>query len=122
EHPDTFAILSTDGDSDRPFVIDENGVFHRGDELGAVVAEWLGTDFAAYPISSNDAVDQFLSSLGTPYQHTKIGSPYVIAAMRDSSASHAVGWEVNGGFLLGSTIPTANGSLEPLPTRDAALP
>lgn len=122
ENPGVFAIISTDGDSDRPFVIDENGIFHRGDELGAVVAEWLGTDFAAYPISTNDAVDQFLASLGTPYQHTKIGSPYVIAAMRDAKAEHAVGWEVNGGFLLGNAIPTANGSLEPLPTRDAALP
>lgn len=122
EHPDIFAIISTDGDSDRPFVIDENGIFHRGDELGAIVAEWLGTDFAAYPISSSDAVDQFLTSLGTPYEHTKIGSPYVIAAMRDAKAERAVGWEVNGGFLLGNTIPTANGALEPLPTRDAALP
>lgn len=122
EHPGLFAIISTDGDSDRPFVIDENGIFHRGDELGAVVAEWLGTDFAAYPISSNDAVDQFLTSLGTPYKHTKIGSPYVIAAMQDAEAKHPVGWEVNGGFLLGAPIPTSHGSLQALPTRDAALP
>jgi phosphomannomutase len=32
EHPGLFAIVSTDGDSDRPFVVDEHGVFHRGDE------------------------------------------------------------------------------------------
>jgi len=43
-YPDNFAIVSTDGDSDRPFVVDETGKFHRGDLLGAVVAEHLGAD------------------------------------------------------------------------------
>jgi phosphomannomutase len=122
EYSDAFAIVSTDGDSDRPFVIDERGVFHRGDELGAIVAEWLKADFAAYPISSSDAVDQFLTLLGTPFTHTKIGSPYVIQAMRQAHTARVVGWEVNGGFLLGTAITTTEGTLEPLPTRDAALP
>ena len=122
ENEGCFAIVSTDGDSDRPFVIDESGIFHRGDELGAVVAEWLGANFAVYPISSNDAVDKFLSMMGTPYQHTKIGSPYVIEAMRASTADRIAGWEVNGGFLLGTAITTNQGTLEPLQTRDSILP
>ena len=122
EHSDAFAIVSTDGDSDRPFVIDENGIFHRGDELGAVVAKWLGVDFAALPISSSDAVDKFLTTNNIPWEHTRIGSPYVISAMASHDVKCAVGWEVNGGFLLGSDINTPNGYLKALPTRDAVLP
>jgi len=122
EHPGLYAIVSTDGDSDRPFVIDENGDFHRGDELGAIVTDWIKPDFAAYSISSNDAVDTYLEQQNIPYVHTKIGSPYIITAMQESGAARAIGWEVNGGYLLGTRVDTANGSLEPLPTRDAVLP
>lgn len=122
ENPGLFAIVSTDGDSDRPFVIDENGIFHRGDELGAIVAKWLGIECAIYPISSSDAIDQFLTSVSTPYYHTKIGSPYVIDAMHAVETDSVAGWEVNGGFLLGTTIATTQGTLDPLETRDAVLP
>lgn len=122
ENTGLFAVVSTDGDSDRPFVIDENGDFHRGDELGALVATWLKADFAAYPISTNDAIDTFMENNKIPFEHTRIGSPYVIVAMQKSGAVDAVGWEVNGGFLLGTEVATSKGVLAPLPTRDAFLP
>ncbi len=60
ENPDAFAIISTDGDSDRPFMIDEQGIFHRGDETGALVAHWIKPDFAAIGVSSNDAIDRYM--------------------------------------------------------------
>jgi phosphomannomutase len=125
EHPDAFAIVSTDGDSDRPFMVDETGQFHRGDVLGAIVAEWLQATFAAYPISSSDALDTYLAGLALPYEHTKIGSPYVIEAMQKAEAAgqqRVVGWEVNGGFLLGTAIQVTGMELPALPTRDAFLP
>jgi len=122
--PDAFAIVSTDGDSDRPFVIDETGIFHRGDVLGCVVMEFLGAKFAATPISSNDAVDTFADYKGIEMVHTKIGSPFVIVAMdkEGPESKPIVGWEVNGGFLTGSEIIVDNRTLSPLPTRDAILP
>lgn len=125
KYPDAFAIVSTDGDSDRPFVIDENGEFHRGDVLGYIVAKELGTDFAALPVSSSDAVDTSLNLDNTPWVHTKIGSPYVIEAMQTAIADGStapVGWEVNGGFLTGADIIYGEGTLRELPTRDAFLP
>ncbi|MBP9667431.1 phosphomannomutase [Candidatus Saccharibacteria bacterium] len=125
KYPDAFAIVSTDGDSDRPFVVDENGLFHRGDELGVIVAEALHADFCAYPISTNDAVDTRLEHKNIPYQHTKIGSTHVIVAMqraRESGHTNVVGWEANGGFLTESDINIENRTLERLPTRDAFLP
>lgn len=125
EHPDALAIISTDGDSDRPFVVDERGVFHRGDELGAIVADWLQADYAALPVSSSDAVDAHLTERGVEWMHTKIGSPYVIVAMQEAivgGKQRVMGWEVNGGFLLGSDIRVHEQTLQALPTRDALLP
>ena len=57
---------------------------------------------------------------------TKIGSPYVVAALdelcRDGKYSRIVGWEANGGFLTGSNISLRASTLDALPTRDATLP
>ncbi len=126
-----FALVSTDGDSDRPLLIDERGQFHRGDLLGLVTALELGADCAAVPVSTNDAVDRHLDALaeaGRPrmaLSKTRIGSPWVIAAMQaaqERGKRAVVGWEANGGFLLGSDLPMGEGVLEALPTRDAALP
>lgn len=125
EHPNAFAIVSTDGDSDRPFVIDATGEFHRGDVLGAIVAEYMQADFAAFPISVSDAVDSYLQTKNVAWKHTKIGSPYVVVAMQEAAqngSSRTVGWEVNGGFLLGSDLSMEHGVLKALPTRDAILP
>lgn len=125
KHPSAFAIVSTDGDSDRPFMIDEKGIFHRGDELGAVVAEVLNADAAAFPVSSNDNIDPYLGENSVSYTRTRIGSPYVIVEMQKevkAGKRRVVGWEVNGGFMLGTDIPFANGVLHRLPTRDAFLP
>ncbi len=122
KYPDCFAIVSTDGDSDRPFVIDESGEFYRGDVLGCIVARYIAADFAAVPISSNDAVDKFCEQHDIELVHTKIGSPYVIVAMQEATKKVLCGWEVNGGFLLGANLRVNDKELSALPTRDALLP
>lgn len=123
EFPNAFAIVSTDGDSDRPFVIDENGEFYRGDIVGALVVVELKANKVAVPISCNDAVDTFLDKYGVEIEHTKIGSPYVVSAMAKALPEDiVVGWEVNGGVLLGSEAILNGKKLDKLPTRDAFLP
>jgi len=121
-----FAIVSTDGDSDRPLLADEKGEFLSGDKLGALVSIFLKPDFAAVPISANDAVVSALTSESIEVKQTKIGSPYVIAAMNeklaDDPSAKVVSWESNGGFLLGCDWSVENGTLKALPTRDAMLP
>jgi len=116
------AIVSTDGDSDRPLVagLDHEGKvrFFGGDLLGIIVAKYLGADAVAIPISANDAVDIELDNV----TKTKIGSPYVVKAMQTCKGERVVGWEANGGFLTGSPIEKDGRTLEPLPTRDAVLP
>ncbi len=58
---DIDAIVSTDGDSDRPLVVGiapDGGVrFLNGDLLGILVAEYLDVDAVVVPVSANDAVD-----------------------------------------------------------------
>jgi phosphomannomutase len=114
------AVVSTDGDSDRPLLLGlEQGRvrFFSGDLVGMVTAEFLGARQVVVPISANDAVDLFFGPAGVEVIKTRIGSPHVIAALRE------VGWEANGGFLTAapSRVP-GGGTLQPLPTRDAFLP
>lgn len=121
------AVISTDGDSDRPLLLAPEGGklrFFSGDLLGMIVAEYLGTDAVVVPISTNDAIDRGnLSHVTEP--RSKIGSPYVIAGMQRALArgrTRVCGWEANGGFLTGSDIERNNNVLTALPTRDAMLP
>jgi phosphomannomutase len=131
------AVVSTDGDSDRPLVAavlpgaETRGGRRRvrflpGDLLGLVVAEYLSADAAVVPISANDAVERRMLERGVLLKKTKIGSPYVIAAIdelrREKTHRQIVGWEANGGFLAGSDLPLTHGKVSALPTRDAALP
>lgn len=117
------AILSTDGDSDRPLISDEHGEWLRGDIVGILTAQYLEADSVAVPVSCNTALERVNSF--DDIRRCRIGSPYVIAAMNEAAAvgfTRVVGYEANGGFLTHNDM-TVNGSLLPaLPTRDAALP
>lgn len=84
-----------------------------------MAARALGAEAAAVPVSVSDAVE----STGLRTERTRIGSPWVIAAMKAMEAGGArkvVGWEANGGFLVGSGWESQG--LPPLWTRDAVLP
>ncbi|HEY0794433.1 MAG TPA: hypothetical protein VGD64_01515 [Acidisarcina sp.] len=129
KHGRIDAVLSTDGDSDRPLVlaVDEKSgqvQFYGGDLVGMIVAEYLGADAVVVPISCNDAIDRGpLAAVTEP--KTRIGSPYVIAGMEAAVAKGrgtVCGWEANGGFLTGSDIVRDGRMLRALPTRDAVLP
>ncbi len=116
------SIVSTDGDSDRPLISDENGKWLRGDVAGILCASYLGADTVAAPVSCNSAVEK--SGLFKTIIRTKIGSPYVIEAMNRSiekGAECIVGYEANGGFLTASDIERNGKVLKALPTRDAFI-
>ncbi|OVE75662.1 phosphomannomutase [bacterium E08(2017)] len=116
------AVVSTDGDSDRPLVSDENGKWLRGDVAGILCAEFLGADSVVTPVSCNTAAEK--CGLFDEVKRTRIGSPYVVAGMIASSEAGAkcvVGYEANGGFLMNSDVEVEGNTLEALPTRDAAI-
>ncbi len=116
------ALVSTDGDSDRPLLSDERGRWLRGDLAGILCARFLDADAVCTPVSCNTAVER--CGWFREVRRTKIGSPYVIAAMNAASAEggrRVVGYEANGGFLLNSHIERQGRTLRALPTRDAVL-
>lgn len=114
------ALVSTDGDADRPLVADENGRFLRGDIVGLLTAACLRADTVVTPVTSTSAIEA--SELVKHIRRTRVGSPYVLAAMADVPSGVTVGFEANGGVLLGSEARLAGRRLAPLPTRDALLP
>ncbi len=116
------AIISTDGDSDRPLISDERGRWLRGDVAGILCAKYLGADSVSTPVSCNSAVEK--SAYFKSVNRTRIGSPFVIESMIDASKGGAkvvVGYEANGGFLTNSDIPLFGKILRALPTRDAVI-
>ena len=134
-----------DGDSDRPLLVyriyregkptREIG-YMTGDILGllsVLALNELGVEISAVavPISANDAIIKILQERNVEITQTKIGSPYVVAAMLESLKKHpnskypvwnVFSWESNGGFLTGNDIKTDGKILKALPTRDAMLP
>lgn len=116
------AIVSADGDSDRPLISDEHGRWIRGDVAGVLCAKFLGADSVSTPVSCNSAVD--LSGWFAEVKRTKIGSPFVVSSMLDAAKrgkTCIVGYEANGGFLLNSPVARDGRTLRALPTRDALI-
>ena len=115
------AILSTDGDGDRPLLTDAEGQVVPGDILGQITARIVGADTVVTPINSNTGPER--SKHFAKVIRTRIGSPYVIVGMAEAAhQARVVGYEANGGFLLGFSAQGPAGVLPPLPTRDSLLP
>jgi phosphomannomutase len=117
------AIISTNGDADRPLIGDELGRWIRGDIVGLLCARYLGAQVIATPVNCNTAIEK--CSAFAKVIRTRIGSLYVIDGikhLRDCGFQNVVGFEANGGVLLGSSIIKNGRVLAPLNTRDALLP
>jgi len=116
------ALVSADGDGDRPLVADEKGMPVRGDLLGLVTARFLGAQVLVTPVTSNSGIE---AAGSFKVVRTKVGSPYVIAAMQEAVATGqagVVGFEANGGFLTASDFSVGGETIWALPTRDCLLP
>jgi phosphomannomutase len=94
----------------------------RGDIVGLLTAEFLEAKCIVTPITSNSSIE---SQLAAKVIRTRVGSPYVIDAMNKALSGKnqsVLGFEANGGVLMGSNFKAANGELTALPTRDCFLP
>lgn len=122
------AIISTDGDGDRPLIANERGEWLRGDLLGVLCADYLAATHVAAPVNVNTVLE-LRGALQNPVRktlRTQIGSPYVIAGMeallQQAPEARLVGYEANGGFLVGADFVVNGQTLHALPTRDSVLP
>lgn len=117
------ALLSADGDGDRPLLVDDQGRVIRGDVLGILASKALQAKAVATPISCNTALEK-TGDFGK-IERTRIGSPFVIAGMQSlekQGAEAIVGYEANGGYLTQSPLKLEGATFSALPTRDAVLP
>ncbi|TPO20700.1 phosphomannomutase, partial [Mesorhizobium sp. CU2] len=115
------AVLSTDADADRPLIIDENSELFRGDLIGLATALFVKADVVVTPVTSNSGISD---AFGFKVVRTRVGSPFVIAGMEAAQPAGGtiVGFEANGGVLLGSDCLLNGKTLSALPTRDSFLP
>lgn len=116
------AIVSADGDGDRPLLADENGRPLRGDLVGLITARQLGARVVVTPVTSNSGIEA-AGSYETV--RTRVGSPYVIEGMTKALSegrSGVLGFEANGGLMTASAFTIDGTELAPLPTRDCFLP
>jgi phosphomannomutase len=117
------AIVSADGDADRPLLGDASGTVLPGDVIGTIAARHLGVAAIAVPVTANSAIEA--AGGFARVIRTRIGSPFVVAGMaeaRRDGATAVAGFEANGGFLLGSDVEVGGRHLAALPTRDSVLP
>ncbi len=116
------ALVSTDGDADRPLVADDTGSIIRGDLLGMFTGRYLNVRAVATPVTSTSVVET--SGFFDRVIRTRVGSPYVLAGMADAQlgAEAVIGFEANGGVLLGTPVRLDDQEIAALPTRDAMLP
>lgn len=116
-------IVSTDGDGDRPLVTDEYGQWVHGDIVGMICAHILNAKYVVTPLTCNSSID--LISQFTAIYRTRIGSPYVIEKMNElieKGCKDVIGFESNGGVLVGTSLNLHHKTINALPTRDSILP
>lgn len=112
------ALISADGDADRPLVIDNLGALVPGDTLGMLTCRYLTIEAVALPISCNSSINNLPGLQKISF--TKIGSPFVIDELDKLALNFnkVAGFEANGGFILKTSLP----GLAKLSTRDSLLP
>ena len=113
------AVVSADGDGDRPLLMDGKGEFVRGDVLGLVTAAYLGARSVVTPVTSNSAIER--TGYFSTVIRTRVGSPYVVEGLAGAEGP-AIGFEANGGTFVGKGVMSNERALPPLETRDAILP
>lgn len=116
------AIVSADGDGDRPLVSDETGLPLRGDLLGLIAAQFTGATVAVTPVTSNSGLER---QPDLTILRTRVGSPFVIEGMLEavrSGKTGVAGFEANGGTLTATDFTLNGATLKALPTRDSFLP
>lgn len=116
------AMVSADGDGDRPLVADETGMPLRGDLLGLIAANFLGATSVVTPVTSNSGIE---AAGRFSVIRTRVGSPFVISGMQEALAAgrtRVAGFEANGGLLTASEFEVNGHTLKALPTRDCFVP
>lgn len=86
--------IGYDSDGDRCIFVDEKGNFIPGDYTGALIARKISKDSVVTPINTSSVIDNVCDKV----YRTKVGSPYVVAKMKEVKSNF--GFEANGGGIF----------------------
>lgn len=86
--------IGYDSDGDRVIFVDELGRAIVGDYTGALIAKSQPGQWLVTPVNSSTVVEM----IGKKVARTKVGSPFVVAKMKELKASF--GFEANGGGIF----------------------
>lgn len=92
-----------DSDGDRVIFVDHKGNFVPGDYSGAILAKFNSTNEVVVPVNVSNVVDH----IGKKVIRTKVGSPFVVAAMKKNGAGF--GFESNGGGIHADIMMSRDG-------------
>jgi phosphomannomutase/phosphoglucomutase len=92
-----------DGDGDRVVFVDRNGNFIPGDYSGSLIGKYSESDTLVTPINSSQVAD----NVGKTIVRTRVGSPFVVEAMKKYNASF--GFEANGGGFSREVMMSRDG-------------
>jgi phosphomannomutase len=116
-------VISTDGDGDRPLLTDEHGNQIRSELLPLFASKYLRVEAVGCTMTACTVAEKY--GVFKDIIRTKVGSPYIVEAMielQNRGYTRVAGYELNGGFLVGTNLELNGKKLLALPTRDALLP
>lgn len=90
--------MAFDGDGDRVLMVDHAGTIVDGDQLIAILANYLHLDSIAVTVMANQGILNWAESTGLRLEITPVGDSNVAAAMREKHI--AIGGEQSGHVIL----------------------
>ena len=90
--------VAFDGDGDRVLMVDHAGNIIDGDQIIAILTEFLRLDSIAVSVMANQGLLNWASSAGIKVEITPVGDSNVAAAMREHGI--AIGGEQSGHIIL----------------------
>ncbi|MBV5301255.1 MAG: phosphomannomutase [Methylococcales bacterium] len=120
---DAFVPIDTEAVSESDQALGQKWATEYRLDVGLLCAMYLNADSIVTPVNSTTSIER--CNAFSYVARTKIGSPYVIDEMKmclKKGLSRVVGFEANGGFLVGDPFVRHDQHLSSLPTRDAVLP
>jgi len=105
--------IAFDGDGDRGIVIDKYGKIYWGDEIGTLIAYYIGDELGinsvVTPVSSSIIVEKVLEPIGIKVYRTKVGAKNIVLEMIKSFSK--LGFEENGGILFSPHLYARDGGI-----------
>ena len=105
--------VAFDGDGDRGIIIDKRGRVYWGDEIGTMIAYYLGDKLdlkeVITPVSSSILVERTLEPIGIKVIRTRVGAKNIISKMMERGSK--LGFEENGGIIYTPHLLARDGGI-----------